>query len=258
MTMSGKWGDLPVRILSAIIMLSVGLFALLIGGVIFHVLAACLCGGMIWELTRIMAPEKRGLATQLGFLAGLALFSIAFIPPIFFLPVLIAPAIAGATGIKKDRLIFATYGSGLMLASFGLIALREFRGTDWVLWLVLVVIATDVAGYFAGRLLGGPKFWPSVSPKKTWSGTSAGWIAAAIVGFIFAGPALAILSIFMSFASQLGDIAESAIKRRGGVKDSSRLIPGHGGLLDRFDGLMAAALVVLLVSSFIGLPQLPG
>ena len=89
-------------------------------------------------------------------------------------------------------------------------------------------MATDVAGYFAGRIIGGPKFWPAVSPKKTWSGTAAGWIAAAIVGLFFAphlpGPTV-LLSVVLSFASQMGDAAESALKRRTGVKDSSNLIP---------------------------------
>ena len=143
-------------------------------------------------------------------------------------------------------------------ACFGLIALREFRGLEWVLWLILLVVATDVAGYFAGKTFGGPKFWPSLSPKKTWSGTSAGWVAAFLVGLLFGGLWLGLISVVLSFASQLGDISESAVKRRAGVKDSSNLIPGHGGLLDRFDGLMAAALVMLVISTLIGLPQQPG
>src|SRR5690606_1989766 len=103
----------------------------------------------------------------------------------------------------------------------------------WLFWLVFVVIATDVAGYFAGRAFGGPKFWPGVSPKKTWSGTAAGWMAAALVGAVFlsittAGRDLIWISACVAFASQLGDIAESAVKRRMGVKDSSALILGHG------------------------------
>jgi phosphatidate cytidylyltransferase len=151
------------------------------------------------------------------------------------------------------------YAAMIMLASFGLVAFREGYGMLWLLWLVLVVVITDIAGYFAGRVFGGPKFWPAVSPKKTWSGTVAGWLCAALVGLVFlkistAGIDLLWISSVLAFASQMGDIAESAIKRRAGVKDSSNLIPGHGGLMDRFDGLLGAALFMLLVAQLTPVP----
>ncbi|MDP5349564.1 MAG: phosphatidate cytidylyltransferase, partial [Paracoccaceae bacterium] len=136
-------------------------------------------------------------------------------------------------------------------------------GLTWLIWLVLVVVVTDVAGYFAGRMIGGPKFWPAISPKKTWSGTVAGWIGAGALGLAFqpltgAGATLVLISMIASFASQMGDIAESAVKRRTGVKDSSSLIPGHGGVLDRFDGLLGASLLVLLFMVMAGhLPDQP-
>jgi len=124
----------------------------------------------------------------------------------------------------------------------------------------LVVVVTDIAGYFAGRIFGGPKFWPRFSPKKTWSGIVAGWIAAVGIGAIFlrissAGIDLLWISALLAFASQLGDIGESAIKRMSGVKDSSSLIPGHGGLMDRFDGLLGAALFMLLVAQLTDVPS---
>jgi phosphatidate cytidylyltransferase len=130
-------------------------------------------------------------------------------------------------------------------------------GASWLLWLIGVVVATDVAGYFAGKMIGGPKLWPRVSPKKTWSGSSAGWIAAAIVGAFFSeasglGVGAIVLSVVMSMASQAGDIAESALKRKTGVKDSSALIPGHGGLFDRFDGMLGAAAAFLIFVTFLG------
>jgi phosphatidate cytidylyltransferase len=122
-----------------------------------------------------------------------------------------------------------------------------------------VVIVTDVFGYFAGRTFGGPKFWPSISPKKTWSGTSVGWVGAGIVGFVFtlftnAGLSIIVISMVLSFASQMGDIAESALKRRMKVKDSSTLIPGHGGLFDRFDALLGAALFMLIITAVFNIP----
>ncbi|MEP5089997.1 MAG: phosphatidate cytidylyltransferase, partial [Paracoccaceae bacterium] len=98
---------------------------------------------------------------------------------------------------------------------------------------------------------------PSISPKKTWSGTAAGWVGAAIVGLIFmgysdAGLEIVVLSIVLSFASQMGDIAESAIKRKMNVKDSSNLIPGHGGVLDRCDGLLGASVVLFVIGIAFG------
>jgi phosphatidate cytidylyltransferase len=137
--------------------------------------------------------------------------------------------------------------------------LRDEQGVLAFVWLLSVVIVSDVAGYFAGRLLGGPKFWPAISPKKTWSGTVAGWIGAALLalGFVLAGQAgwgLVILSPLVAFAGQMGDIAESWIKRRTGVKDSSNLIPGHGGVMDRFDALTGAMVAVMLLTRFVDLP----
>jgi phosphatidate cytidylyltransferase len=148
----------------------------------------------------------------------------------------------------------------ILLAGYGMMQVRDDMGFGWMIWLVLVVVVTDVFGYFAGRLFGGPKFWPAVSPKKTWSGTGAGWVGAALVGLLFsintgAGLQLVGISIAISMASQMGDIAESGMKRKMGVKDSSNLIPGHGGLLDRFDGMLGASLFLLIIGQFVGFPS---
>jgi len=117
---------------------------------------------------------------------------------------------------------------------------------------LLVVWATDIGGYFAGRLIGGPKLWPQVSPKKTWAGAIGGFVASLAVAIAFAalglGKAIPVLGLaaVLSVASQLGDLFESAVKRRFGVKDSSHIIPGHGGLMDRLDGFVAAIAVAAL------------
>jgi phosphatidate cytidylyltransferase len=136
-------------------------------------------------------------------------------------------------------------------------------GASVILWLVAVVVASDVLGYFAGRMLGGPKFWPSVSPKKTWSGTVAGWIGAALVGagfVILSGASWVLMpvSALVAFAGQMGDIAESWVKRRAGVKDASQLIPGHGGVLDRFDALIGAVVAVKALGLFAPVSALLG
>ena len=152
---------------------------------------------------------------------------------------------------RRDPVIGLVFAAAIVVAGAELIRLRG-DGISQIFWLVLVVVASDVCGYFVGRLVGGPKFWPSVSPKKTWSGTIAGWIGAALVGLGFyltghASSLMVAMSPILAFAGQLGDIAESAIKRRAGVKDASTLIPGHGGVLDRFDAMIGALLAMFVL-----------
>jgi phosphatidate cytidylyltransferase len=171
-------------------------------------------------------------------------------------------AIIGIAVLERNRTLYLAFTTLIMLAGFGLLVHRDTFGLTWMLWLVLVVAATDIMGYFAGRILGGPKFWPKVSPKKTWSGTVAGWIAAGLVGAVFirlteAGLELIGISVALSMASQIGDIAESAVKRKMGVKDSSNMLPGHGGVFDRFDGMLGAAVMLLLVESLTEFPPVP-
>lgn len=254
MSGAGKWGDLRARIASAVVMVAVGVGAVWIGGLWFTLLVAVIGGGMIWELGRMLGPDRAAMAVPMGLLTAAALWGATLIPGEAVLPVLIAPAIVGATQLRKDRLIYVAYAAALMLACYGLTGLRVEHGMMWVGWLAAVVIASDVAGYFVGRIVGGPKFWPKVSPKKTWSGTVGGWVAAGLVGLAFGGLPLVLLSVATAFAGQMGDAAESAIKRHTGVKDSSNLIPGHGGLLDRFDAMMSAALFVLIAGAVVGLP----
>jgi phosphatidate cytidylyltransferase len=133
-------------------------------------------------------------------------------------------------------------------------------GLVGLIWMFAVVWATDIAAYFTGRALGGPKLWPLVSPKKTWSGFFGGLFAGALAGFLVAWGARRLgwvspfglsgvigLSLIASVASQLGDLGESALKRHCDVKDSSHLIPGHGGVMDRLDGFWAVSLILGVV-----------
>ena len=146
--------------------------------------------------------------------------------------------------------------AGLLYVGLALVALLWLRGWTavegrWaVLFVVLVVWASDIGAYAAGRLLRGPKLAPALSPAKTWSGAVGGLVAAIIVGELAAaGPGMAagMVAALLSVVCQAGDLLESGIKRHVGVKDSGRLIPGHGGLLDRLDGLLAAAPVAAIV-----------
>jgi phosphatidate cytidylyltransferase len=150
---------------------------------------------------------------------------------------------------------FDTFGTlvslGIMIGALLLIYLRTQVGITATLWIIGLVVITDIAGYFVGRIVGGVKFWPAFSPKKTWSGIVGGWFGAALFTyFMVQGGHISLptetalfVALCLSFASQLGDITESALKRASGVKDSSNLIPGHGGVMDRFDGLIGASLI---------------
>ncbi len=152
--------------------------------------------------------------------------------------------------------------AGVVYVALPVIALIWLRsdpdaGRASLFWLFAVVWATDIAGFGVGRSIGGPRLAPKISPKKTWSGLGGGLVGAVLVGVVAAwltGDAglvlLAVVSLGLSLVSQVGDLSESAVKRHYGVKDSGNLIPGHGGILDRIDGLLfaapAAAVVALL------------
>lgn len=255
-----QWSDLTARMGSASAMILIGLIGIWLGGHVFHALVGIICGLMVWELVGMLRPGVRHVQLQLGALTGAAVFLAIYLPVGFALPLLLAPAMIGFGYLSENRTIYMSYTFMILLAGYGMMQVRDDMGFGWLMWLVLVVVVTDVVGYFAGRALGGPKFWPKVSPKKTWSGTASGWGGAAIVGLVFSiqtgvGLQLIGISIAVSMASQMGDIAESGLKRTMGVKDSSNLIPGHGGLLDRFDGMLGAALFLLIIGQFIGFPS---
>lgn len=252
---AGKWGDLRTRILSAIVMVAVGAVEIWLGGTAFAALVVVLTGIMVWELATMTAPLRRRSPVTLAVAASAGLVAALVLKTDVAALFLVVPSVALILTPRRDRRLAGGYALAIMLAGYGLIDLRVTGGTTVILWLVAVVVASDVLGYFAGRMLGGPKFWERVSPKKTWSGTVAGWIGAAVVGLVMvlaagASWVLVPLSALVAFAGQLGDIAESWVKRRAGVKDASNLIPGHGGVLDRFDALIGAVVVVLALGMF--------
>lgn len=167
-----------------------------------------------------------------------------------------ATAIAREGGSRIAAWLAIAYATPVALVP---ILVRDDGGLGLaaILWMFAVVWTTDVSGYFVGRALGGPKLWPRVSPGKTWSGFAGGVAGAVVAGSAVAlaaprfgaspplGPlGVALVSALASVASQGGDLAESALKRRCGVKDSGRLIPGHGGVMDRLDGFVAVAALV--------------
>ena len=148
---------------------------------------------------------------------------------------------------NSNRLLSFCTGVLLTIALITFFEIKFYLGTITLLWLITCVIVTDLAGYFVGRIIGGPKIWPFVSPNKTWSGLIGGWVCAVLIGLIFKisfdlSYLFVFLSLITSISSQVGDFYESWLKRRINKKDSSQLIPGHGGFMDRFDGFIGGAL----------------
>lgn len=238
-------------------MAGIAVFAIWSGGVVYQALIIVVIGLCMWEFTRLLQADPSWLPIALGLLAAISLTASIFwaqaAPGLVFSPkilvLLIAP-VMGAVLLTRHRVLCFAYGLLIMLAGLGFIAIGP---GPLLIWFILIIIVSDVAGYFAGRLIGGKKFWPRVSPKKTWSGTIAGWVGALILGLIGMSqgiftPLEAFLVPFVAFAGQMGDIAQSAIKRMVGVKDSSNLIPGHGGVLDRFDAMIGAAGAFVLLA----------
>ncbi len=254
-----KWDDLTVRLVSSAAMVAVGAVGVILGGVWFQMLVVFVTAVMVWELWMMIRPDEPTKGMLLAALvASVMSGQLAEGTLLGMLLFLVVPLI-GATQLKTEIKTFFIFALGIQLAGWGLVHFRDDYGFTWLLWLMSVVIVTDIFGYFAGKAFGGPKFWPKISPKKTWSGTAAGWIGAALVGFIFtlftdAGLWIIVISMVLSFAGQMGDIAESALKRRMGVKDSSTLIPGHGGLFDRFDALLGASLFLIIVADIVDVP----
>ncbi|HUF87763.1 MAG TPA: phosphatidate cytidylyltransferase [Thermohalobaculum sp.] len=264
-----RFADLRLRVVSAAVAAGVGVAAVWAGGIWMALLVAAVCGAMIWEYRSVTlhrgGPCGADVAYLLAGVAGAALLAeyYSWIGAVVWLAwSLIAAAVADLAGGRRRALGWGIAGGAYIgAAAIGIVVLRglEPHGLLTVLWLVLVVAAADIGGYFGGRLVGGPKLWPRVSPKKTWAGFVGGLLLAALAGALFSAATagtvaaqVALISTATALVAQAGDLAESALKRRFGVKDSGRLLPGHGGALDRFDGLAPAAAAVALASGLSG------
>lgn len=254
MRIPGSYGDIVPRVLSGVVLAGLGLAAVLLGGWWFRAAVFLAVAAMVWELGRMLGPVVSDRLVQIGAVAvGALVIGAAGVDHGPALLLLAVPALLVLTLPAPHRLAVAGYLLLVCVGGHGFVLVREGFGVLWLVWLVLVVVGSDVAGYFAGRALGGPKLWPRVSPNKTWSGTLAGWAVAVALGLAFLWPlgqgaGLVLLSLALCIAGQAGDIAESALKRRVGVKDSSQLIPGHGGVMDRFDAMLGAAVAFQLAA----------
>jgi phosphatidate cytidylyltransferase len=261
---SGKAGtslsasNLALRILSAVILAPLAFLAAYLGGVPFAIFWTVAALAVLWEwITMVAGPSYRLMFSACGGAIAVAGFVAWLGRPIAALLMVGLGALAAAIFAPRERRLWVTAGigySGALLLAAMFLRADDVLGFAGILMLFAIVWTTDILGYFAGRAFGGPKVWPAISPKKTWSGAIAGALGAMIVAIAVSGLfgsfnklAIVIVALLLSVLAQLGDFFESWVKRQFGAKDSSNFIPGHGGVMDRLDGFWAAALAGCLI-----------
>ncbi len=255
----GRLSGLRQRVLSALVLLCVALAGVFSGPAAFELLVAAAGAILAWEWTRLVGAGRFGWS---GLAVGAAVLVCGGLAAVGLPGEAIGAAFAGAVIVyvlarMRGRTAPDWISLGPVYIGVPVICLVWLRGEDnaglvAILWLLASVWATDTGAYFAGRLIGGPKLAPRFSPNKTWAGLFGAMVCAALVGWVAArlvpeGPgvaALAACGAMLAVVAQAGDLLESAVKRRFGAKDSSALIPGHGGLFDRVDGLLTASVAL--------------
>ncbi len=260
-----RWSDLRKRVTSAAILAPAALLCIWWGGLPFKVMLILGAIGLAWEWTAMcgtsaLQPPGVFAAAAIVFGTVAAAFGQGSLVFLIF-----AGGAALTMALARDTRHRWSLAAGIPYAGIGAIALLWLRadastGLLNLLFLLLLVWASDIGAYMTGRLLGGPKLAPRVSPGKTWSGAVGGLIAAVGAGVLvaYASHNLAQplrtggMAALLGIVAQAGDLLESLIKRQFGVKDSGNLIPGHGGLLDRVDALLTAAPVAALLALVAG------
>jgi len=246
--------NLVMRVAAAVVLAPLAIAVAYAGGWLWTALVTLTAIGLYFEWLMVVGARTPRLVTAGAAalaIAGLLLAAGRIDASILVLVV----GLAGVMVVSPARRLWTATGFGYAAAAevaSVLVRHDQAHGFVALILILLVVWVTDIAGYFAGRGIGGPKLWPRVSPKKTWAGAIGGFVASlavaagfAVIGLGKTGPML-LLGAVLSIASQLGDLFESAVKRRFGVKDSSHIIPGHGGLLDRLDGFVAAIVLAAI------------
>jgi phosphatidate cytidylyltransferase len=256
---AGSAHSLAQRVAAALVLMPIVLGALWLGDLYWTLLVAAGTGVMGWEWRRLTARGSMGPTgwAMVGLVVAVILLQgLGGADSARWVLIVGALLLCLVAGLREGRAGGGWLGAGIVYVALPGLALAWLRedprfGLATVLWLLLLVWAVDTAAYVAGKLIGGPKLIPRISPSKTWAGLAGGALGAALIGYLAArwvgqtNPwPLTLLSLLLAFVEQAGDAFESGIKRHFGVKDSSGLIPGHGGILDRVDGLVAVTLVV--------------
>jgi phosphatidate cytidylyltransferase len=253
--------DLGPRIASGVVMMAAALGALWLGGQAFNLFWLTAFLAVLWEWQRLVGgarPLWRFAAGAVGLVLATAAQANRF--PEAAVLALLASAVGAAALADAGKRMWSAAGvvyAGAPLLAVVILRGSVFRGFEALLWLFVVVWTTDIMAYFGGRLIGGPKLWPAVSPSKTWSGLMVGSICAALAGWAAivvaigrdqaAAIPLLVLGFALAVAAQAGDFFESGLKRRFSAKDAGSIIPGHGGVMDRLDGFIFACVIAAAI-----------
>jgi phosphatidate cytidylyltransferase len=254
-------GDLGPRLASGVVMIAFSLATLKIGGFVFVAFWLVAAIAMHWEWQRMTggpheSVRMMGGGAVIALVAGL----VALGARDAALALLIGGALATLASVQGPTRVWNAAGilyAGALVFSVVLLRMSIFNGVESILWLFAIVWGTDIMAYFGGRLIGGPKLWRRVSPSKTWAGFIVGVSSGSLLGVlalwamsvpVHVGPVL-LLGLVTGAIAQGGDLFESSLKRRYGRKDSSNLIPGHGGVMDRLDGFIAAAVFAAIIGA---------
>ena len=279
---AGGLTNLQKRTLSAAVLLPVVIAAIVLGAPWFDILVIAFAGAMAWEWTSVVAtvrnpgetkpvpaPSARGWVILAAIAAATAAVAVFYAPSGHWSrwapwTMMIAGSVVVAiVSLLADRRRALWYIAGTVYVTAPPVALVILRdsaaGVETIIWIIAMVVAADTGGYLVGRTVGGPKLAPRISPNKTWSGLGGAVAGAALVGLLTAFIlnhtnvlVLTLISAVLGLLEQGGDLVESAFKRHFGVKDTSQIIPGHGGVLDRVDGLLAVAVAVLVINIWAG------
>jgi len=257
-----KWGDLGVRTLSAAVLIPAVLADVWIGGIWFHLFVALIGILMALEWVTIVhggSPLQFALHAAGAMCGALLPLDVGLQGGLLAIAVLAVLSAAAAFHEEragpKWRYLGVVYVS---VPPIALVILRDdpVHGVAAIVLIMLMVWAADTFAYFAGRIIGGPKLAPRISPKKTWAGLGGAMAGSAVAAFavaktlgIDAVVILVLVAALLAIVEQGGDLFKSAMKRQYGVKDSGRLIPGHGGVIDRVDGLVAVATAAALIGA---------
>jgi phosphatidate cytidylyltransferase len=278
----GGLTNLQKRVLSAAVLLPLVVVEVLLGHPSFDLLVAVFAGVMAWEWARVCARRRNPadpfpaarLAPAAWLVPGAVSILTAFAAVLAagfgqgsqVVGVIVAGGaiLSGLLALPHHRTRALWFAVGTIYVTLPALALLAIRadaqyGEEMLFWTIAMVVAADTGGYLVGRTIGGPKLAPRISPNKTWSGLGGAVAGTAIVGLLTGFMlnhtnvlTLTLMSAGLGLIEQGGDLVESAFKRHFGVKDTSQIIPGHGGVLDRVDGLLAVALAVVIMNEWAG------